>query len=485
MAITRRQFLQRSGAVTAGALLGPSLFDNLFVRRALASTIGDRYFVVIFLDGGNDGLNTVTPVTNGGGTLRNDYEAARQTGNGGLRLLPGALAGTLVGNDPNTGAQLAIHPGFGDMIAPASGGLKALYDLGKVAVFQGCGYPSYSLSHDQSRTIWRTANPLGLGTLSGTGWMGRYLAQNYAALDIPGVTIDDSVAAEFRQTATSVLAIPRVRNFGFPVDDFAPDDQMAKEAAFDALCTAAGMGLQPTDAYIGNSGHATLISTQSYPGLHSLYVNDPSRKVFNDQYVGTNGLNTSTARNLLEIAKIINGVNQGVPNVDARFFQLANGGYDTHSDQGAAATDGQQYSLHQEVGNALKVFHDDLADMGMIDKVVVMVWSEFSRRINQNDNGTDHGSQGPMFVIGGAVNGGLYGNHPNIAAAALDDDGNTVYSQDANPFRSTDFRDVYGTILKHWLNMPQATILSSVLPLDTGSASDYWTVQNFDLSFLP
>ena len=73
---------------------------------------------------------------------------------------------------------------------------------------------------------------------------------------------------------------------------------------------------------------------------------------------------------------------------------------------------------------------------------------------SQNANGTDHGSQGPMFVIGGAVKGGVYGNHPNINQAALNDDGNTTYSQAAgDPFRSTDFRDVYGTILKQWLGV--------------------------------
>jgi uncharacterized protein (DUF1501 family) len=89
-------------------------------------------------------------------------------------------------------------------------------------------------------------------------------------------------------------------------------------------------------------------------------------------------------------------------------------------------------------------------------------------------------------VIGGSVVGGVYGNHANIADSALDDEGNTVYTQSANPFRSTDFRDVYGTVLKHWLNMPQATILSSVLPLDTGQDPNfYWTAQNFDLGFLP
>ena len=126
------------------------------------------------------------------------------------------------------------------------------------------------------------------------------------------------------------------------------------------------------------------------------------------------------------------------------------------------------------------------------NKVTVLVWSEFSRRVLQNDSGTDHGSQGPMFVIGGAnvINGGVYGNHPNIdpddATNGIDDDGNSRYSQDnANPQRSTDFRDVYGTIMKHWLGianpLPQ-------LPLDSDlgySGPDYWTVANFNMGFMP
>src|SRR5690606_4117563 len=169
------------------------------------------------------------------------------------------------------------------------------------------------------------------------------------------------------------------------------------------------------------------------------------------------------AYDLREVAKIIYGVSSGVPGVGARFFQLSNGGYDTHSDQGGAL--GQHYELHREFGDSLKVFYDDLADMGVADKVLTVVWSEFSRRIEQNGNGTDHGSQGPMFVIGGpnALNGGVYGNHPNIAKSDLEGDGNTRYRQTAHPFRSTDFRDVFGTILKHWLNMSQPQILSNVL----------------------
>ena len=236
---------------------------------------------------------------------------------------------------------------------------------------------------------------------------------------------------------------------------------------------------------LGNGGRATLLSSESYPGLHTDYSEDPvlNRSAFDAQY---EALDNSTANGLREVAKIIYGVERGVPNVNARFFELRNGGYDTHSDQGSDPDDGQHYILHRELGDAIEVFYNDCADMGVADKVCIMVWSEFSRRIEQNETGTDHGSQGPMFVIGGKVNGGIYGNHANIEPSAIDDEGNTVYSQDPlNGFRSTDFRDVYGTILKHWLNMPPATIAASVLPADNvppAEANNYWTQPNFDLS---
>jgi len=467
MAMTRRQFLERSGAVSAAALLGPGLFGHPFVRRALADTIGDRYLLVIFLDGGNDGLNTIVPVTDGGGSLRTAYEVARVTGTGGLRLTPSDLAATLIGND-STGAQLALHPGFG--------GLKQLYDLGQVAVIQGCGYPDYSLSHDESRHIWMAGDPNTNG--GGSGWVGKHLAGNYIGSEIPAVSVSDGVAGELRQTTTSVLAVRRLRDLGFPYDNPSSSDLAAKRAAFAALYAAAGGSAQSALHYLGDNGTATLLASESYPALDDLYVND--RSAFNDAY---DAVDKSTARDLREVAKMVYGVKNGVPNVHARFFQLSNGGYDTHSDQGAADPAGQQYGLHQELGDSLQVFFDDLTDMGVADKMTVVVWSEFSRRVPQNDTGTDHGSQGPMFVIGGGVTGGVYGNHPNIDDAALDDNGNSVYSQAAGAFRSTDFRDVYGTILKHWLNVPEPTILSSILPLDSGDPDTRWTTKNFDLGF--
>ncbi|MBI4518737.1 MAG: DUF1501 domain-containing protein [Deltaproteobacteria bacterium] len=489
MALTRRQFLQRTGALTAGSILAPGFFRTPLLRHALAA-IDDRFFVVVFLDGGNDGLNTVVPLGDAGpAALRTAYEAARATGTGGLRLSTTALTPLQIANDLNTGTPLALHPGLV--------GLKNLYDLGKVAVVQGVGYPDYSGSHAEARTAWRTANPLGLPSVR-NGWLGRYLADNYGSSNIPGVNIEFTVAGEFEQQATTVLTLERLQYFLFPFDQYnLANDYDPKKDAHLALASNAAASLLPVYSYLGTTGSNTLLATESYQSLHGLYTNE--RPSWNSAYsaldgngVGYNGF----ARDLREVAKVIYGVKQGVSGVTSRFFEVSNSGYDTHSDQGTDANSDQHFRLHRRVGDAIEVFYQDLEDMGLADKVCILVWSEFGRRILQNDNGTDHGSQGPAFVIGGAVNGGVYGNHPNIngvdsgAPQALDDGGNTPYSQAANnladltlPFRSTDLRDVYGTIIKHWLNLDDSQA-QGLLPLDTGSADEYWTVPNFDLGFL-
>jgi uncharacterized protein (DUF1501 family) len=476
MAITRRRFLTGSGLLAAGGILGPGLFAHPLVRQAFAETIGDRYFVILYLDGGNDGLNTVAPIDDGAsGGLRTAYEQARTTGSGGLRLPASQLLGTPAGGapplvDPSSGTPLGLHPGLA--------GLHRLYAQSKVAVIQGCGYPDYSLSHDESRRIWERATPRG-ASLPG-GWLGRYLAANYGGSDIPAVNVRSSLSGDFAQSATSVLTIDNVRDFGFPYDPRYGSDRDRKRAAFFALCEDAAASAQGDLAYVGSTARATLLSSESYPALHGRYERE--RANFNAAY---GALGTSLAGDLREIAKVIYGVSTGAPNVHARFFEAANGGYDTHSDQGAGEPDGQHTRLHRELGDALEVFYEDCDDMGVADKVCVMVWSEFSRRIKQNDSGTDHGSQGPVFVIGGAVNGGVYGRHPDIRPSSLDDSGNTRYSQTAgDPYRSTDLRDVYGTILTRWLNMPQSTVLSSILPVDTGSPDRNWTSPNLQMGFL-
>src|SRR6185369_3264674 len=103
------------------------------------------------------------------------------------------------------------------------------------AVIQGCGYPAYSLSHEESRVIWETGSPV--DPSDGSGWVGRHLAYDgyYDATDIPGVNISDAIVGEFKQNKTSVLALRDLAGFTFPFDDDYPDDKDAKKAAFLAL----------------------------------------------------------------------------------------------------------------------------------------------------------------------------------------------------------------------------------------------------------
>ncbi|MCX8073143.1 MAG: DUF1501 domain-containing protein [Candidatus Binatia bacterium] len=469
MSLSRRDFLIRSGLL-AGGLMAQGLWNRALVRKAWAD-IGDRFLVSIFLDGGNDGLNTVVPVANGTfANFRTSYETLRRSGPGGLRLSTSVLAPLAIAPDPSTNTPLALHPGLE--------GLHRLYQLGKVAVIQGCGYPEYNLSHAVSRSIWET----GTRAAMGGGWLGRYLASRYGASDIPALSVGYWMAGELHQQATSVLTASRLSELEFPLDDWYPADDSDKIAAFQAVYAAAQASAQPLLRFVGNSGQATLTATQAYPDLDGLYNTD--RPSWLQQY---DDLDSGTARRLREVAKVIYGITQGVPNIAARHFALANGGYDTHSNQGTVGANEAHYELHREVGDALELFYHDLDDMGVADKVLVMIWSEFSRRPQQNDNGTDHGSQGPVFLVGGRINGGVYGNHPNISDSrvlnpgATWDDGNTKYSQDnSDPHRSTDFRDVYGAILKHWLAIPQTEILASLLQPDIGDPAQYWTAPNFD-----
>lgn len=470
MAITRRQFLHRSGLLAAGGLLAPGFLPRPFLRAARADTMAtlDRYFVSIFLNGGNDGLNTVTPLDNGSiGALRTAYQAARQSGAGGLRLEYSDLLPLAIGNDPGTATPLALHPGLA--------GLKNLYDLGKVAVVQGCGYPVPNLSHDASTRKWQTATPL--GALPAQGWIGRYMADNYGTLEIPAVTIARSIAGELKQTSTSVLGIDRLENFGFPYDTANASDNGAKDTALSAMYAEAQLSDHPMLKRVGDIGSSTYEATKDYPQLHNAYRT--ARSSWYDQYsVNATGMK----RRLRDVAKYIYGTING--DIDSRIFQLANGGYDTHSNQGAAAPTDGHYLRHREVAEAVEIFYNDIADMGIANKVCILIWSEFGRRVEQNaNNGTDHGTQAPMFVIGGSVQGNVYGNHPDINVGSLSG-GNTVYSQaPGNPYRSTDFRDVYGTLLKHWFNVSDPSIF---LPLDDDSLNpnQYWRSANFDLGFL-
>ncbi len=458
----------------------------------------DRYFVIIYLNGGNDGINTVIPYDDGGNApasasaLRSHYERARRAGTGGLRipgasmLVPDGTSGGPALVDAHTGCQLGFHPAFA--------GMKSLYDQGLVAVLQGCGYPrtAGSLSHDHAQNAWRNADPLNQLGLVSTGWIGRHLVDpasgGYGLTDTPAATMGNLIAPELRQTGTGVLSVrDTIGDYAFPYGPVT-----ASTAAYDQLYQQLNARAELRGdpwTRVATAGTVTTNATQTFPQVHAAY--EANRPAMSAAYEGI-GYVSSRIR---EVAKIIYGKETGVIGGEPpRFFQLETNGFDTHADQGGAETTGTHYDILSDLALGCQAFFEDLETLGaggtdVRNKVLVLVWSEFGRRVKQNDNGTDHGSQAPVFVIGGAVNGGIYGNYPDLQYALdfADQYGNTPYSQDpGNGFRSTDFRDVYGTVLKHWINMSEAQILDPTnLPLDAPTYDPlYWTQPNVDLGFL-
>jgi len=155
--------------------------------------------------------------------------------------------------------------------------------------------------------------------------------------------------------------------------------------------------------------------------------------------------NTALAKNLQLVSRLIGG---GLP---TRVFYVSQGGYDTHTNQR-----GGQDGRLKELGDAVKAFTDDLTGMGQFDRVMIMTFSEFGRRVTENGSrGTDHGAAAPMFLVGSHMKAGLLGKEPSLAPADLKD-GDIQYN--------TDFRSVYASILENWLKTPSVPILGKQFP---------------------
>jgi uncharacterized protein (DUF1501 family) len=400
---TRRQFIIQSIGAFGGALA----VDSIFARAARAAaevqipgSKGTRSLVVINLQGGNDGLNTIVPY--GDPT----YYSVRPTIN---------VA------QPDV---LRIDSSIG--MNPKLASLKAMFDKQRVAVLQGVHYPNYVLSHFRGTEIWQTAAP---DSYVSTGWAGRYLDD--AGLPtgnlFKGVAIGPLLPKMLVADKTNVPAISNLRGFRF---NGARDEQ----AQADQILQGDG------DQYPFESPYLSLVqdvekdanaASQQLPHLVAGYkpaVDFPK---------------TPFAQGLNLVSAIVNA------DLGTKIFYVSLGTFDTH-----VAQRGRQDALLQQFGDGMKAFYDDLAAHGADDRVLTMTFSEFGRRVEENANrGTDHGTAAPMFLIGGDVKGGVYGSHPSLTDL---DYGNLKWH--------TDFRSVYATVLENWLGVPSANVLGASFP---------------------
>ncbi|MBU2020513.1 MAG: DUF1501 domain-containing protein, partial [Bacteroidetes bacterium] len=403
----RRNFVKN---VTLAGASAPFLLNNLnfqVVTKKLfgfAKSAEDRVLVIIRMNGGNDGLNTLIPL-DGYDNLAN------------LRsniIIPEAKL-------LNITSDLALHP--------AMSGMKNLFDMGRMAVVQNVGYPQQNRSHFRSMDIWNSGV---MDPSNTTGWLGRSFDESY-----PNYPDD------------------------YPSNDH--PDPFAISMGYDVSATCQGlmgnfsMAIQDPFGTI-NLGQSSVTNDGTYYGSHMEYI---STLIAQSNSYGTqinaaaNNGNTLSSKydetnplavQLRYVAQMISG------GLETKVYILNINGFDTHDAQveNGIPEEGNHAVLLKRLSDAVAAFEDDLTLLGVDQRVAGMTYSEFGRQIKSNaSDGTDHGDAAPMFLFGGCISKQVTGSNPVIAAQ--------VSNQAGIPME-IDFRDVYASLLKDWFMVDPAEI---------------------------
>jgi len=430
---TRREFL-RSGLVggalawTIPAFVSETL-NSLHAEAANASVVDKTkpILVVLQMAGGNDGLNTLVPYTN-------DYY---------MKARPSLAI------DPKNVLKLTGE--FG--LHPSMTAFKDLYDAGMLGIVQGVGYPNPNRSHFHSTDIWQTASPEAPKT---QGWIGRYFDNACAGADpTVGISIGRQMPLAFASGHPLGISLENPESYRFASGDDG-DREMGSEAFYRKLNSPQMIEGDGTELNSGGSIGAVAGSPlQSHRGssldflervaLDAQVSSDKILAVTKKVKDNASYPQSQIANSLKLVARLIAG---GLP---TRVFYVSQGGYDTHANQFPA-----QQRLLGEMSSAVKAFFEDLKGLGQDQRVMLMTFSEFGRRVAQNaNNGTDHGAAAPLFLVGNSAQKGLLGASPSLAPGDLVN-GDLKYT--------TDFRGIYAGVLEQWMKVESAPILGAKFP---------------------
>jgi uncharacterized protein (DUF1501 family) len=407
--LTRRRLLQGGvGLVLASTLLASPRRVLEAAAAQAAEAPNATMLVSLYLDGGNDGLNTLVP---------NADPRYRQ-----LR--------SRIGIPAEQTLPLADAPQFG--WHPSLGGLKRLYDAGKVAVLPAVDYSNPDQSHFNSAAYWRTG-VVGRN-LDETGWLGRTLdAVGSRDNPLQGISVSWGFDPVLRSRRAPVGQVFDPSDFGFYIPG------VWDEEAFTRPYRATTRGGRSTARREAKAAYRNAFLMRER--LAPLHVDDkhpapPVPLAYPDTDLG-NGM-----RNLARMLGA--GLGTRVAAISA------GGGYDTHENQ-----PDDHAKLLEDLGGTLEAWQADLTARGLSGRVLTLVWSEFGRRPEDNDsNGTDHGAGGLVLVVGDRANGGIRSEFPGLGR--LDDDDNLLVS--------TEFRAVYATLLESWLGVEAARVLPGRIP---------------------
>ena len=365
----------------------------------MTSSKKDPVLVVLQLTGGNDYLNTVIPYSN---PLYRDNRPA---------------VGVAEGRELQLDDKVGFHP----EMAP----IKNLYDQGQVAVIHGVGYPDSPRSHFRSMDIWHTCEPDKLGT---EGWLGR------ATKDIDPnkenvLTTVSFGAALFRalvMPGVPVACVDDLDSYGL-LPGITGQQQRSKILDRFARLYSPVMGSSSVMDYLGQTGLDTLEGAdilKEAPKMYSSTVEYPD---------------TSIGAKLRGISQIHQA------GFGTRILYCDHGSFDSHSNQV-----GMHDKLWKDTSEAVECFFDDLKEHDAADNVVMLMFTEFGRRVHDNGSGTDHGAGGAAFVIGDAVKGGQYSEYPSLESNQLEQ-GDVVPNHD--------FRSIYSVLLEDWMGLDAKPIV--------------------------
>ncbi len=402
---SRRNFLRNMGL-----LGGMSLFGNPLqalgaspLSTALSNSDNERILVLIRLKGGNDGLNTFIPLYQ-----YDAYANYRPT-----LHIPETKYIKL--ND-----EIAIPNAFSEV--------RPLWEQGAMRIVHAAGYERPDFSHFRSSDIWSAANEM--DKTEPSGWVGRYLGQRYPdyASNLPEVP----AAIQIGSVSTNMFTSLGGKKLSISVSN---PEELEDIARLGQLHDLADL----PDCILGQQlGHVRSVANS---------VSTYAERIASASRAGNNAIryesNNRLAAQLRTVARLIKG------NLGTKIYSVELGGFDTHAKQSE-----RHPILLQLLGEAINQFYTDLAADGWADKVLSVTYSEFGRRVEQNaSDGTDHGAAAPMMLFGPALQGNSFvGERPDLND--LDAGGNLKHS--------TDFRQVYATLLEKWLCV-DATLVDEVL----------------------
>ena len=368
----------------------------------MTSTKKDPVLVVLQLSGGNDFMNTLVPYSN---PLYFD-------------------------NRPNVRIPeeqvfpINDHLGFN----PNMPEMKRLFDDGKVAVIQGVGYPNPNLSHFRSMDIWHTCEP---EKLADEGWLGRAIRDLDPNKEnvLTGVNFGRGLPRALAAPGVPVASVGNLETYGV-LTSIEVEEERAQALDIFSRMYSPAMGLGPVMDYLSQTGMDALTGADilaTAPGKYSSPV----------EYA-----DNSTAQYLRNIAQV------HCADLGTRILYTTApyNSFDTHATQMTAHA-----GLCTNVSRMVSDFYEDLKEQNASDNVVMLVFTEFGRRVHDNGSGTDHGSGGAAFVIGDPVKGGLYGEYPSLEGDKLLE-GNLQFNND--------FRGLYATLVEDWLGLDSKPIVN-------------------------